>query len=118
VLVGLFLPIAIRPGIIAERRWTVLVAMHHSSPLSRNKDFRLNQPVPPKFPLRQLDVWGTPHMTAGHTVLAIGFTVYVFIAVRCEERDLACRYGSSYGRWRSSLATRGTSTEPRKAAAV
>jgi protein-S-isoprenylcysteine O-methyltransferase Ste14 len=57
-------------------------------------------------------------MTAGHTVLAIGFTVYVFIAVRCEERDLACRYGSSYGRWRSSLATRGTSTEPRKAAAV
>jgi len=39
VLVGLFLPIAIRPGIIAERRWTVLVAMHHSSSLSRNKDF-------------------------------------------------------------------------------
>jgi hypothetical protein len=85
--------------------------------LSRNKDFRLNQHVPPKFPLRQLDVWATPHMTAV-TLLTIRFTVYVFIAMRYEERDLARRYGSSYDRWRSSLATRGTSTEPRKAAAV
>ena len=66
---------------------------------------------------RQLDVWATPHMTAV-TLLTIRFTVYVFIAMRYEERALARRYGSSYDRWRSSLATRGTSTEPRKAAAV
>ena len=53
---------------------------------------------------RQLDVWATPHMTAGHALLAIGFAVYVFIAMRYGERDLARRYGSSYDRWRSSLA--------------
>ena len=57
-------------------------------------------------------------MTAGHALLAIGFTMYALIAMRYEERDLAHRYGSSYDRWKSSLATRGTSTEPRKAAAV
>ena len=57
-------------------------------------------------------------MTAGHALLAIGFTVYVLIALRYEERDLARRCGSSYDRWRSSLATRGAGTEPRKADAV
>jgi hypothetical protein len=86
--------------------------------LPANKDCQLNQHVPPKFPLRQLDVWATLHMTAGHALLAIGFTMYALIAMRYEERDLAHRYGSSYDRWKSSLATRGTSTEPRKAAAV
>jgi len=45
-------------------------------------------------------------MTAGHALLAIGFTMYALIAMRYEERDLARRYGSSYDRWRSSLATR------------
>jgi hypothetical protein len=30
----------------------------------------------------------------------------------------ARRYGSSYDRWRSSLATRGAGTEPREADAV
>jgi hypothetical protein len=89
-----------------------MVGMHcagchgRSFSFSRNKDFQLNQHDPPKFPLRQLDARATPHMTAGHALLAIGFTMYALIAMRYEERDLARRYGSSYDRWRSSLATR------------
>jgi hypothetical protein len=73
---------------------------------SRAKDFQLNQHAPPKFPLRQSDARATPHVTAGHALLPIGFTMYALIAMRYEERDLARRYGSSYDRWRSSLATR------------
>ena len=73
---------------------TVLVAIHHSSSLSRNKDFRLNQHVPPKFPPPVRCVGYAPHDGRSRAP-AIGFTMYVFIAMRYEERDLARRYGSS-----------------------
>jgi len=45
-------------------------------------------------------VWVTPSMTAGHLLLASGFTIYVLAAMRFEERDLATRYGRAYLRWR------------------
>lgn len=48
-----------------------------------------------------LAVWATPRMTVGHALLALGFTGYVLIAMRYEERDLLCRFGHSYQRWRS-----------------
>jgi methanethiol S-methyltransferase len=48
-----------------------------------------------------LGVWATPRMTAGHALLAAGFTLYVLIAMRYEERDLERKFGSSYVRWRS-----------------
>lgn len=35
-------------------------------------------------------VWATARMTAGHVLLAIGFTLYVLIALRSEERDCGC----------------------------
>jgi protein-S-isoprenylcysteine O-methyltransferase Ste14 len=49
-----------------------------------------------------LGVWATPRMTVGHLLLAAGLTLYVLIAMRYEERDLAQRFGASYVRWRGS----------------
>lgn len=45
-------------------------------------------------------VWATPRMSVGHLLLALGFTAYVLIAMRYEERDLLERFGSRYSRWR------------------
>ncbi len=50
-----------------------------------------------------LGVWATPRMTVGHLLLALGFTLYVLVAMRYEERDLLARYGKSYSRWRADL---------------
>ena len=46
-------------------------------------------------------VWATPRMTVGHLLLAVGFTLYVLIALRYEERDLQAHYGADYARWRT-----------------
>jgi len=51
-----------------------------------------------------LGVWATPRMTAGHLMLAAGFTLYVLIAMRYEERDLARAHGDAYRRWREARA--------------
>jgi protein-S-isoprenylcysteine O-methyltransferase Ste14 len=47
-----------------------------------------------------LAMWATPRLTVGHMLLAAGMTVYVLIAMRYEERDLAARFGTAYTRWR------------------
>jgi protein-S-isoprenylcysteine O-methyltransferase Ste14 len=47
-----------------------------------------------------LAMWATPRMTVGHMLLAAGMTVYVLIAMRYEERDLAARFGAAYTSWR------------------
>jgi methanethiol S-methyltransferase len=47
-------------------------------------------------------VWATPRMTAGHLLIAIGFTLYVLIALRYEERDLRAQFGATYQCWRMS----------------
>jgi methanethiol S-methyltransferase len=49
-----------------------------------------------------LGVWITPRMSVGHLILALGFTAYVLIAMRYEERDLAVKFGASYRRWRGA----------------
>jgi len=49
-----------------------------------------------------LAVWATSRMTIGHLLLAAGMTLYVLIAMRYEERDLATRFGPAYARWRAS----------------
>jgi protein-S-isoprenylcysteine O-methyltransferase Ste14 len=46
-------------------------------------------------------VWATPEMTIGHLLLAAGMTLYVLIAMRYEERDLAARFGQAYANWRA-----------------
>ena len=48
-----------------------------------------------------LAVWATPRMTVSHLLLAAGMTLYVLIARRYEERDLAARFGTEYVLWRT-----------------
>lgn len=46
--------------------------------------------------------WSTPHMTVGHMVLAAGMTLYCFIGVSYEERDLVSKFGDSYREYQRS----------------
>ena len=48
-----------------------------------------------------LGLWMTPHMTFGHALMAGGFTLYILIAMRYEERDLSRNFGDAYQAWRS-----------------
>ena len=50
-----------------------------------------------------LAFWATPHMTAGHLLLAGGLSIYMLIAIRYEERDLTGLFGDDYRRYRSSV---------------
>ena len=47
--------------------------------------------------------WGTPTMTLGHLVFAIGLTGYILIAIRYEERDLVTFHGADYARYRDKV---------------
>ena len=44
--------------------------------------------------------WATPIMTAGHLLLAVGFSLYMLIAIRFEERDLIDVFGEAYAGYR------------------
>jgi methanethiol S-methyltransferase len=50
-----------------------------------------------------LAFWSTPHMTAGHLLLAAGITVYILIAIRYEERDLVGLFGADYEAYRGQV---------------
>lgn len=43
-----------------------------------------------------IGVWATPVMTATQIVLSVGFTVYIFIGLWFEERDLIVEFGDEY----------------------
>lgn len=43
-----------------------------------------------------LALWATPHMTAGHLLLAAGWTIYLFIGASYEEKDLVGTFGDTY----------------------
>lgn len=43
--------------------------------------------------------WSTPEMTVGHLVAASLFSIYVFIGIGYEERDLLARFGSAYAEY-------------------
>jgi protein-S-isoprenylcysteine O-methyltransferase Ste14 len=47
-----------------------------------------------------LAFWATPIMTAGHLLLAAGFSLYMLIAIRLEERDLIEVFGEAYAGYR------------------
>jgi len=47
-----------------------------------------------------IGVWATPEMTATQLVLSVGFTVYIFIGLWFEERDLVRNIGQPYEQYR------------------
>lgn len=47
--------------------------------------------------------WGTPTMTAGHLLFALGMSGYILVAVRLEERDLVRHIGEDYERYRRQV---------------
>jgi protein-S-isoprenylcysteine O-methyltransferase Ste14 len=50
-----------------------------------------------------LAFWGTPSMTVGHLLFAIGMSGYILIAVRHEERDLVKLLGHDYVEYRKRV---------------
>lgn len=48
-------------------------------------------------------IWFTPHMTVGHFILALGFTIYVFIGMQYEERDLIEFYQDQYREYKRQI---------------
>lgn len=50
-----------------------------------------------------LAFWATPEMSYGHLLLAIGFSIYIFIGIAHEERDLVGHYGDTYSDYRKRV---------------
>ena len=40
--------------------------------------------------------WMTPVLTVGHLIFAVSITIYIFIALKFEERDLVEQFGNKY----------------------
>jgi protein-S-isoprenylcysteine O-methyltransferase Ste14 len=47
--------------------------------------------------------WVTPSLTLGRLLLAIGMTIYIFIGVAYEERDLIANFGDAYRDYRKRV---------------
>jgi len=43
-----------------------------------------------------IGIWATPSMTNTQIILSVGFTVYIFVGLWFEERDLINEHGSDY----------------------
>ncbi|MXO58307.1 isoprenylcysteine carboxylmethyltransferase family protein [Altererythrobacter salegens] len=52
-----------------------------------------------------LAFWATPDMTYSHLLLATGFTVYIFIGIAHEERDLVAYFGETYLDYRKKVGS-------------
>jgi len=47
-----------------------------------------------------IGIWATPSMTMTQVVLSVGFTIYIFIGLSFEERDLIRIHGNDYLQYR------------------
>ena len=47
--------------------------------------------------------WATPVMSAGHLLLAAAMSVYIFVALHYEERDLVGIFGADYEDYRTRV---------------
>jgi protein-S-isoprenylcysteine O-methyltransferase Ste14 len=47
--------------------------------------------------------WATPRMTVGHMLFAAGTTLYILVALRFEEHDLAAGIGTPYREYREKV---------------
>ena len=52
-----------------------------------------------------LAFWATPDMTYGHLLFAIGMSIYVFIGISHEERDLLSQFGETYTDYRARVGS-------------
>ena len=43
-----------------------------------------------------LGLWVTPQMSTGHHLFAVTFSIYIFIGLHYEEKDLAKTLGKAY----------------------
>ena len=50
-----------------------------------------------------LAFWATPHMTAGHLLLASGLSVWMLLAIHAEEKDLVAVFGHDYEQYRARV---------------
>jgi protein-S-isoprenylcysteine O-methyltransferase Ste14 len=50
-----------------------------------------------------LTFWSVPVMTTGRMLFALGFSVYIFIGIAFEERDLIRQFGARYRTYREQV---------------
>ena len=48
--------------------------------------------------------WAAPVMTVGHLLFSIGMTVYIFIGIWHEERDLSIQFGARYQQYKRTTS--------------